>query len=81
MILILADALITRMGWKLPKLALARPVKEPRTRKVRVQDPAIPIPALKEQEQEPQVSAAPVVVKEEVAASQRKERFARAKKR
>jgi hypothetical protein len=80
LLLILADALITRMGWQLPKLALApRPKKESRPSKVHTPIPATPtpIPTLDESPPEPPT---PLTAKEDPA-TRRQERFARAKKR
>jgi hypothetical protein len=81
LVLILADALITRMGWRMPKLALARPVREPR----RIPSPpAIPLPAAVAVAEEPKPESepsAPASPGEDTAAARRRQRFARAKKR
>lgn len=78
LLLILADALITRMGWRLPKLALSRKPKAKKAPK----PSAVPVPAL--------AAAAPQAAEElppapptasEDAASRRRARYARARKR
>jgi hypothetical protein len=81
MLLILADALITRMGWKLPKLALVKTVKEPRPQKVRVAQPATPVPAMEERRPETAPPPLPSAAVENAAETRRRERYARAKKR
>jgi uncharacterized membrane protein len=77
LVLILADALISRMGWRLPKLALARPVRE---RRHVPSPPAIPAPASVAEEPASEVPA-PAVPAEDTSAARRRRRFARAKKR
>ena len=74
LLLILADALITRMGWRMPQLALARRVREKRTP---VPKPVIvPSPAVVAEE-----APGPVTAEEDPGAARRRIRFARAKKR
>ncbi len=74
LLLILADALITRMGWRMPQLALAR---RPREKRAPIHKPAIAPPPSVAAKEAPE----PDVAREDPGATQRRIRFARAKKR
>lgn len=80
LLLILADALITRMGWRMPQWAIARPAKPKASGVPKPKAAPMSVPAL-EKEEAPEPQPEPVVSPQEDAADQRRSRFARAKKR
>ena len=77
LLLVLADALITRMGWRLPSLAWAGGKREPRRQhaKVKVKPPVMPEPEAKIETPKPEIKP------DDDIATHRRERYARAKKR
>jgi hypothetical protein len=81
LLLIIADALITRMGWRMPTWALVKPGRAERAAVPGPKAAPLPVPALAEQEATASAPEPEPAVSLDEDAERRRSRFARARKR